>query len=174
MGNVVSWIANDSRMAKFLSEHCGESASANSELEALVELRNDAAHGIPYTLPSITGMRCLCDLVSILCTSLHDFAVKEMLMTRQSAKRAEQISYAKELFMDGRVAVGDFEKVTMAVGAVLYFVTDHACSTVTVESIQVDGVAKNSVEVSACIELGLRLNAAVKKNARIYRLVDPP
>jgi hypothetical protein len=106
--------------------------------------------------------------------SLHDYVVKEMLITREAAGRAEKISYVKKLFKDGRVAVGDFENVTMTVGAVLYFVTDHSCATVTVESIQVNDAATNSVAVTARIELGLGLHAAVRKDARIFGLIEPP
>src|ERR1017187_6409034 len=71
------WMASDNRIARFVAEKCGGSATVASEVQALVELRNDAAHGVPYPIASPTQLTNFCDFVMIVCCSLHDYVTSE-------------------------------------------------------------------------------------------------
>ena len=135
----------------------------------LVDYRNDANHGHPDVIVSLDALHDWLEFVLAFCRALASIILHRMTIAYVEKNEESILGKLTERFSNNVVVVtcdrGEFE-----VGENLCFLRDKDCSVVEILSIQLNGVARQSVKVdSAGTEIGLKISGPVGNNTRVLK-----
>lgn len=169
--NLAGWISSHPDMRKFF-EQDRMHASAENELKALIQYRNDAAHG-GLTLDDVLSVDALCefaDFIIVLCSVMSERVQHVALLDGFASGHATECGQVSEVFKGGTVAVA---KVVgkFAVGDSIYLSSDTRCVERRINSMQVDGVDTAEFHAMEERELGFGLDGRAKIGVKVLRLV---
>jgi hypothetical protein len=148
----------------------GIGQSLERSILELVDFRNDAAHGRPDEILGIEGLRQRVDFVHAFCRSLSDVVTGHIL--REQVKHCPEmvIGEVSETFRDN-VIVAVCERGSLEVGQEIYFLKDGDCRKIKLESLQIDDVNQDLVQIVAGgMEVGIKTSARVRKHAHLVAI----
>lgn len=170
VGGLSGWVANHPEMIQFFSLQDRMHSSAEVELRSLIDYRNDAAHG-GLSVDDVLATDALCEFADFICVLCEVLAERVQLAALESGLltgRTIQCGIVDEIFEGGRIAIATVQG-TFVVGASLYLRSDTRCSRQTVESIQLNGVNHENIEISPSEQLGIRLSGRARVGQGVFQ-----
>jgi hypothetical protein len=166
INNVWEIIANHGSMQKYLTEQCGDGATADSELESIVKSRNEAAHGVPDSIVSAEKVAQYSDYLTILCGVLAEAVQKSYITRLLDLGNAVEVGAVIREFSDCVVGVRA-SRGTIWQGAECFVLREYGCIKGVIQSIEVNGDSCSGLSITNQLDIGLGLNVKAKENARI-------
>ncbi|AFZ08175.1 hypothetical protein Osc7112_3833 [Oscillatoria nigro-viridis PCC 7112] len=166
------WIINHKEVKYFVEEVRGSQNSAEGELKQLVDYRNKAAHGSADEILGIQELLDLADFVEALCKSLADLVTYNIILRQIDRGLVSEIGKITEWFKKPQAGVAKVKEVTLTVGegVFLVLVNDELsyCYSAKIESIQLNDISHNHVEITSEAEVGLKFDRDARIGLTIY------
>ncbi len=149
---------------------------ANKTLEQmildLVTYRNDASHGTPDEILGADTLREWIDFVKAFCEALGAF-VMHRIVREEALSSPEKIYGEVTETFHNNVAIIKCNCGNIAVGDYLFFLRESDCIRARIESIQLNDINHNSVEVNhEGLEVGIKTSVKVPRAARVLKVID--
>lgn len=165
-----SWISNHRSFEEYFESKTRKELIEN-KLKMFVQLRNDASHGEMDSLLSPEQLKSYCGFISSLINVVQEFVFKNVLTHKAENDSAYFIGKVSEVFTNGTFVYKSVETHQISKDSEIVVMNDNYCYVTTVESIQLNGQGLDLFESpEKDIEIGLKCNLPVKKNANIYIL----
>jgi MAE_28990/MAE_18760-like HEPN len=166
------WVTNHKEIKYFVEEVRGSQNTAEGELKQLVDYRNEAAHGSVDEILGTQELLELGDFVEALCKALADLVTYNIILRQIDRGLVREIGKITEWFKKPQAGVAKVKEVTLAIGesVFLVFVNDELsyCYSAKIESIQLNDIAHDRVEITSEIEVGLKFDMNARKGLTIY------
>jgi hypothetical protein len=168
--NAWQWVENHRNIEKFLKEVSGRQNSAKGELDRLVSYRNDSAHGSGNEILGTQDLLSLGDFIDILCQVLADLVTYHVILEKEKTGKARKIGQITEWFKKPQAGVVKLKDIRLSVGTPLFLVNESMsyCQLAKVESIQINDVSYDEVEIATETEVGLKFDTDGKKGLSLY------
>lgn len=169
------WIAGHPEIEEFFSAAERMHSSAEVELRTLIDYRNEAAHG-GLDVDDVLAVDALCefaDFIKVLCRALAERIQLAALQTGLSRDQATEVGTVSETFQGGRVIIAAVAG-KFSIGESIYLISPTQCAHRRIESIQLDDVPHDQVDIADATELGFRLSGRARVGQRIVRLTTAP
>lgn len=164
-----TWIEAHPKMQRFVAEVLGGAETAESQLTLFVTYRNEAAHGTVNNVLLPAGLQTLADYVQILCEVISEKVNHEWLFIEVNKGTAQYVGEVLESFPVPSAIVVSMSEECVAIGDSLICTRDNDCMTTSIEDLQLDGLAVESVSAPVGAEVGMRVSLLPKVNAKLYR-----
>ncbi|WP_181256750.1 MAE_28990/MAE_18760 family HEPN-like nuclease [Merismopedia glauca] len=170
--NSWKWVLNSRKIKHFIEEVSASQNRAEGELKRLIDYRNEAAHG-SVDRDQILGSQellDLCDFIEAFCQALVELVSYQVICKKVYRGEAREIGTIAEWFTTPNAAVVKVKEVTLSVGSSLWLISETSsyCQLARIESIKVNDISKEQVNITSEIEVGLQLNREAKKGLSIY------
>ncbi|MEG4276296.1 MAE_28990/MAE_18760 family HEPN-like nuclease [Microcoleus sp. MON1_C1] len=166
------WIINHKEIKYFVEEVRGSQNTAEGELKQLVDYRNKAAHGSTDEILGTQELLDLADFVEALCKSLANLVTYNIILLQSDRGLVREIGKITEWFPKPQAGVAKVQEVTLTVEerVFLVLVNDELsyCYAAKVESIQLNDISHNHVEITSEEEVGLKFDRDARKGLTIY------
>jgi hypothetical protein len=151
-----------------------QSDDANTTLEEmileLVTYRNDATHGSPDEILGIEELRDRITFVQVFCDALAAFITRCIVCEEVSSKPEIVYGIVTETYSNN-VSVISCEHGRIIVGESFYFLRESDCIHSCIQSLQVNDVDTNSVEIThSGFEVGIKTSERVRLGARVVKI----
>ena len=168
--NCWKWVKKHRKIKYFLEEIRETQKTAEEELKQLVDYRNEAAHGGVDEILGTQELLDLGDFVKALCEALAELVSYQIISRKISIAKAKEIGQITEWFKKPRAAVATVTDITLTVGGSIWLVSETSsyCKLAKIESIQIDDIDKNEVEIASKAEVGLKLDTDAKQGLSLY------
>ena len=166
------WVINHKEIKYFVEEVRGSQNTAEGELKQLVDYRNKAAHGSTDEILGTQELLDLADFVEALCKSLADLVTYNIILRQINRGLVREIGKITEWFKKPQAGVAKVKEVTLTVGegVFLVLVNDELsyCYSAKIESIQLNDISHNHVEITSEAEVGLKFDRDARIGLTIY------
>lgn len=166
------WVINHKEIKYFVEEVRGSQNTAEGELKQLVDYRNKAAHGSTDEILGTQELLDLGDFVEALCKSLADLVTYNIILRQIDRGLVREIGKITEWFKKPQAGVAKVQEVTLTVEerVFLVLVNDELsyCYAAKVESIQLNDISHNHVEITSEAEVGLKFDRDARTGLTIY------
>ncbi|NQE34896.1 MAE_28990/MAE_18760 family HEPN-like nuclease [Microcoleus asticus] len=166
------WVINHKEIKYFVEEVRGSQNTAEGELKQLVDYRNKAAHGSTDEILGTQELLDLGDFVEALCKSLADLVTYNIILLQSDRGLVREIGKITEWFKKPQAGVAKVQEVTLTVEerVFLVLVNDELsyCYSAKVESIQLNDISHNQVEITSEEEVGLKFDRDARIELIIY------
>jgi hypothetical protein len=141
-------------------------------LVELVEMRNDASHGVPDEVLGPETLRTWIEFIRALCVAIADGVTHHVVMCHSTAQPDSILGIVSES-LSNNIAVAKFSRGSVRVGDSFHFLRESNCITAQVLSIQLNGKDFQTVDISASeTEVGMRLTSPVTQGAKVLALLE--
>ncbi|MDY6782191.1 MAG: MAE_28990/MAE_18760 family HEPN-like nuclease [Cyanobacteriota bacterium] len=171
--NAWKWVTNHRKIKHFVEEIRGYQNTVEGELKQLIDYRNEAAHG---TVDEILGTQELLDLgdfVEALCKALAELVTYHVILRQASVGQAKEIGKITEWYKKSQAVVAKVEDIELNVGESLFLVLVNDkvsyCYLAKIESIKINDISKNRVEIDSEAEVGLKFDTDARKGLTLYK-----
>ncbi|MEG4105590.1 MAE_28990/MAE_18760 family HEPN-like nuclease [Microcoleus sp. S13_C5] len=166
------WVINHKEIKYFVEEVRGSQNTAEGELKQLVDYRNKAAHGSTDEILGTQELLDLGDFVEALCKSLADLVTYNIILRQIDRGLVREIGKITEWFKKPQAGVAKVQQVTLTVEerVFLVLVNDELsyCYAAKVESLQLNDISHNHVEITSEAEVGLKFDRDARIGLTIY------
>lgn len=166
------WVINHKEIKYFVEELRGNQNTAEGELKQLVDYRNKAAHGSTDEILGTQELLDLGDFVEALCNSLADLVTYNIILLQSHRGLVREIGKITEWFKKPQAGVAKVKEVTLTVEerVFLVLVNDELsyCYAAKIESIQLNDISHNQVEITSEAEVGLKFDRDARIGLTIY------
>ena len=166
------WVTNHKEIKYFVEEVRGSQNTAEGELKQLVDYRNEAAHGSVDEILGTQELLELGDFVEALCKSLADLVTYNIILRQSDRGLVREIGKITEWFKKPQAGVAKVKKVTLTLGECVFLVlvNDNLsyCYAAKVESIQLNDISHDRLEITSEAEVGLKFDRDARKGLTIY------
>lgn len=168
--NTWKWVMNHRNIKRFLEEVRGSQNTAEGELNQLVSYRNDSAHGSGNEILGTKDLLSLGDFIDVLCQALADLVTYHVILHKTLTNRARNIGKITEWFNKPKAGVAKLKDIRLSVGNPLFLVNESIsyCQLAKVESIQINDVSQDEVEIATETEVGLKFDIDGKEGLSLY------
>ena len=172
ISNAWDWVKKHRTVKQFVEEVLGSQDTAKGELNKLITYRNDAAHGA--IVDDTVGTKELLEFdefVEALCKSLAELVTFKIIERQTLIGKAREIGNIRQWLDNIRVARARVKEINLSVGAKLFLRKESSscCCLATIESIKMDELTKNEVEITDERDVDLKLDIFdAKKGLSIY------
>ncbi|NJL67033.1 MAG: hypothetical protein HC894_10075 [Microcoleus sp. SM1_3_4] len=162
------WVINHKEIKYFVQEIRSRQNSAEAELKQLIDYRNQAAHGSVNEILGIQELLDLADFVEALCKSLADLVTYNIILRQIAIEQVSEIGKITEWFKKPKAGVATVKEVTLSLGesVFLVLVNDELsyCYSAKIESIQLDGISHDRVQITSETEVGLKFDRMLEQD----------
>jgi len=138
----------------------------------LVTYRNDASHGTPDEILGTDTLREWIVLVNTFCETLASVITHRIVKEEASSMPESVYGVVTETFRNNIVII-KCDHGNIRVGESLYFFRDADCTHARINSIQVNDVNQDLVEIKhEGFEIGIQTSKKVPRSARVLKLND--
>jgi MAE_28990/MAE_18760-like HEPN len=166
------WVTNHKEIKYFVEEVRGSQNTAEGELKQLVDYRNEAAHGSVDEILGTQELLELGDFVEALCKSLADLVTYNIILFQTQREVVREIGKITEWFKKPQAGVAKIKEVTLTVGETVFLVLVNDelsyCYSAKIESIELNDISHDMVEISSEAEVGLKFDMNARKGLTIY------
>ncbi|WP_333243854.1 MULTISPECIES: MAE_28990/MAE_18760 family HEPN-like nuclease [unclassified Microcoleus] len=166
------WVSNHKEIKYFVEEVRGRQNTAEGELNQLVDYRNEAAHGSTNQILGTQELLDLGDFVEALCKSLADLVTYKIILLQKALGLVREIGEITEWFKKQQAYVAKVQEVTLTVEerVFLVLVNDKLsyCYSAKIESIKLNDIFHNQVEITSEAEVGLKFDRDARRGLTIY------
>ncbi|MBE9186309.1 hypothetical protein IQ270_16840 [Microcoleus sp. LEGE 07076] len=166
------WVINHKEIKYFVEEVRGSQNTAEGELKQLVDYRNKAAHGSTNQILGTQELLDLGDFVEALCKSLADLVTYNIILRQIDRGLVREIGNITEWLKKPQAGVAKVKEVTLTVGESVFLVLVNKelsyCYSAKIESIQLNDIVHNRVEITSETEVGLKFDRDARIGLTIY------
>ncbi|MCC3516893.1 MAE_28990/MAE_18760 family HEPN-like nuclease [Microcoleus sp. PH2017_18_LLB_O_A] len=166
------WVTNNKEIKYFVKEVSGSQKTAEGELNQLVDYRNQAAHGSTNQILGTQELLDLADFVEALCKSLADLVTYNIILRQIDRGLVREIGNITEWLKKPQAGVAKVKEVTLTVGESVFLVLVNKelsyCYSAKIESIQLNDLSQNRVEIASETEVGLKFDRDARVGLTIY------
>jgi len=166
------WVTNHKEIKYFVEEVRGSQNTAEGELKQLVDYRNEAAHGSVDEILGTQELLELGDFVESLCKSLADLVTYNIILLQTKQEVVREIGKITEWFKKPQAGLAKVQEVTLTVEerVFLVLVNDKLsyCYAAKIESIKLNDISHNHVEITSEAEVGLKFDRDARLGLTIY------
>ncbi|NEO56687.1 MAG: hypothetical protein F6K54_28595 [Okeania sp. SIO3B5] len=164
------WVMNYRKVKHFIEEIRGNQNTAEGELNQLISYRNEAAHGVVYQILGTQELLDLGNFIKALCQALAELVTYQIIQKQTSTDKAKEIGKITRWFDRSKVVRAKINNSKLSVGTSIFLVSETSsyCRLATIESIQLDNIPKESIEITSEAEVGLKFDIDAKKGLKIY------
>ncbi len=166
------WVINHKEIKYFVEEIRSSQNTAEGELKQLVDYRNKAAHGFVNEILGIQELLDLADFVEALCKSLADLVTYNIILLQTKREVVREIGKITEWFKKPQAGVAKVKEVTLTLGECVFLVLVNEqlsyCYSAKIESIQLNALSHDRVEITSETELGLKFDRDARIGLTIY------
>jgi MAE_28990/MAE_18760-like HEPN len=166
------WVTNHKEIKYFVEEVRNSQNTAEGELKQLVDYRNEAAHGSVDEILGIQELLDLGDFVEALCKSLADLVTYNIILLQIDRGLVREIGKITEWFKKPQAGVAKVKDITLTLGECVFLVLVNDelsyCYSAKIESIQLNYLSQNLVEIISETEVGLKFDMNARKGLTIY------
>ncbi|MFO7665521.1 MAG: MAE_28990/MAE_18760 family HEPN-like nuclease [Desulfobacterales bacterium] len=138
----------------------------------LVTYRNDASHGTPDEILGIDTLREWIVFVKAFCESLASF-IAHRIGNEQALSMPETVYGVVTETFRNNIAIIKCDRGIIREGEYLYFLRDADCTRARINSIQVNDVNQDSVEIKhEGFEVGIQTSVKVPRSSRVLKIND--
>ncbi len=168
--NAWTWVINHRNIKRFLEEVLDNQNTAEGELNQLVSYRNDSAHGSVKQFLGTKDLLSFGDFIETLCQALADLVTYHVILHKTSTNRARNIGKITEWFNKPKAGVAKLKDIRLSVGNPLFLVNESIsyCQLAKVESIEINDVFQDEVEIATETEVGLKFDIDGKEGLSLY------
>jgi hypothetical protein len=169
--DVSLWIETHPAVEAFFATGGTLNGTPATEMAALIDYRNDAAHG-SIDVGDILHINVLtefCDFVGAVCAALAERV--QLAGLRSLEPHGHVVAHGKiiQSLKDGAVAIGQISGA-VEVGSTVYLCGQNYCFERTVTSLQIEGKQLENIDLPMPTEVGIMFNGTFKKNGKILTL----
>lgn len=148
--------------------------SANKSLDQmildLVTYRNDASHGTPDEILGADTLREWIAFVKAFCEALAAFVTHRIVLEEESHIPESVYGVVLETFRNNVVVI-KCDRGNLRVGDYLFFLRESDCTHARIDSIQVNDINYNSVEIEhEGFDVGIQTSIKVPRAARVLKV----
>ncbi len=166
-------LEKNSHLLGFKEENDKDESLENLVLD-LVTFRNEAAHGTPDEILGSDTLREWIGFVRTFCVALAE-VITHRIVLAEAANRPESVVGVVTENLRGNIVVATCERGWLTVGDSIYFLRESDCVTAVIESLQLDDVDQNDVQIDRPgTEVGIRTSTKVQKHARLVLFQKEP
>jgi hypothetical protein len=175
IANSWSWIQKSKSIVDYLNsagKDAGNPTAAESELREFVKYRNEAAHG-PVAVDNVLGLSFileLADFIEAICIAISELGAWNVLILKTRRGEAKQVGIITERFSNGAV-VAAMRESEIRLGDRLYVYGDACCYSTAISSIRLQDEPRDTLAVTAEVEVGLMFDRPVLKNRKLYKVI---
>ncbi|MEG4572074.1 MAE_28990/MAE_18760 family HEPN-like nuclease [Microcoleus sp. N3A4] len=166
------WVINHKEIKYFVEEVRGSQNTAEGELKQLVDYRNKAAHGSTDEILGTQELLDLADFVEALCNSLADLVTYNIILLQSDRGLVMEIGKITEWFKKPQAGVAKVKEVTLTVGECVFLVLVNDqlsyCYSAKIESIRLNNLSQDRVEITSEAEVGLKFDRDARIGLTIY------
>nr|WP_293177351.1 MAE_28990/MAE_18760 family HEPN-like nuclease [Microcoleus sp. PH2017_38_RDM_U_B] len=166
------WVTNHKEIKYFVEEVRDSQNTAEGELKQLVDYRNEAAHGSVDEILGTQELLDLSDFVEALCKSLADLVTYNIILRQSDRGLVREIGKLTEWFKKPQAGVAKVKEVTLTVGECVFLVLVNDelsyCYSATIESIQLNDISHDRLEITSEAEVGLKFDLDARIGLTIY------
>lgn len=166
------WVTNHKEIKYFVQEIRSSQNTAEAELKQLVDYRNEAAHGSTDEILGIQELLDLADFVEALCKSLADLVTYNIILRQIATEQVREIGKITEWFKKPQAGVAKVKEVTLTVGECVFLVLVNDelsyCYSATIESIQLNKLSHDRLEITSEAEVGLKFDRDARTGLTVY------
>lgn len=170
--NAWKWVVNHREIKKFVEDVRGGQNTAEGELKQLIDYRNDAAHGSVDEILGTQELLDLGDFVEALCKALAELVTYQVILQQISIGQAREIGKITEWFKKSKAAVAKVKEITFTVGESIFLILfndkSSYCYLGKIESIEINDISKNKVEITSETEVGLKFDTEAREGMSLY------
>ena len=173
VANCWNWIEKHRNTQDFIRDVRGHSNTAESELTALVQYRNEASHSDEVEqFLSAKGLLEVADFVEALCLSLTELLNYKILVHRERRGEVRLIGEITESFRSGAV-VARVEHATLSIGEHIFLESEGRswCCQGAITSIQLNNISENIIEIRDATEVGFLFDTPVRTRLKLWQQV---
>ena len=170
LDDLQGWITHHEAIQALYEDKTAISSLVESELKNFVELRNDAAHGSLSNLPGSETLQRYCVLVGALIEAISAYFYREVILWRNRVGKNKFLGEVTEIFEKPRAFILMLEpKNPVAIKKSVHIVGRWSCAESVIESIQLDGQARDGVAAwGSGLEVGLVCSILPKRKTSLY------
>jgi MAE_28990/MAE_18760-like HEPN len=166
------WVINHKEIKYFVEEVRGSQNTAEGELKQLVDYRNEAAHGSTDEILGIQELLDLADFVESLCKSLVDLVTYNIILRQIDRGSVREIGKITEWFKKPQAGVAKVKDITLTLGEYVFLVLVNDrlsyCYSAKIESIRLNDLSHDRVEINSEAEVGLKFDLDARIGLTIY------
>jgi hypothetical protein len=163
------WITRSRHVVEFITEVRGGQNTADAELQAFINYRNEAAHGVADDFLGVIPLTQYVDFILSLCRAMQEFFVSNWVQRQLASGRVVRLGSVTERFRNN-IVVCRLANCRIRLGTRLFVHNDNSCYAVTIKSLRVNDVVFEDVTVESETEVGMGLDQRVPLSADI--LID--
>jgi hypothetical protein len=163
------WVSSHPQMQEFVTQFLGDEETVESQLKNFIDYRNEAAHGYPESVLGNETLEGISDFVQKLCEILAECMLCNATKHSLNAGLATAVGTIQEHYRNN-IVVARMQESQMAIGNQLVVLGQHGCVLARIESLQVNDVPVDNIVAAAGLELGIRFDRAIPRNADLVRL----
>lgn len=159
-----NWVNKHRDVKRFVEEIKEGENTAEGELNQLIYYRNEAAHGLAYTILNTQELLDLTYFIESLCQGLAELVSYRIIEIKISTGKARNIGRITEWFKKPRAAVAIINNISLSVGDSLFLVGEESsyCRLATIESMRINDRPQQQLTITATTELGLKFDIEAK------------
>lgn len=170
-----NWVSKHRSVKKFVEEPLGSQSLAATRLDDLIIYRNEAAHRVVINeLLGVDELLEFCDFIESLCQALVELVTYRIILQQGSTGQVREIGQVTRWFEQPKAARAKVRDITLSVGQRIFLASETKayCQLAIIESIQIDDVSQDTVEIITETEVGLKFNTDARKGLSLYVEVD--
>jgi len=168
------FINKHAAVLKFIKEERADNSSAQKELEAFIDYRNEAAHKGVVNLLGIDEIGRIGGFIIALATALADLVERAVLHRRMELGHYASVMPINEVHHSGFVVIGTpGTGIRISAGDEVLVFNQNGTYRANVETLQINGDGFESVICDGVTELGIRLSTPASWGAELRRLQIP-
>ena len=174
ISNAWKWVINHKKIINFIEEIRGDKNNGETELNELISYRNEAAHGVVDEILLTQELLDLGDFTKCLCQALAELVTYQIIQKQISIGKAQEIGEVTEWFKKSKAAVAKINNSNLSIGTNVFLVRERSsyCQLARIESIKVNDISQESIEITNETEVGLKFHIDAKKGLKIYIKVE--
>lgn len=166
--NAFAYVTKASPVQSFLNERFGDTETAESLLNDLVKIRNEAAHGSTSELASAAKLLNYADFVVVVVDALSNLLLSRSLQLGVNCGRFVEIGKIIHVFSKGIVGLKALTSGKVTVGDSL-FCSAREPSSVKVASLRIKDAEHDEIEFSPEMEFGIGLDKKLVLQSSLIR-----
>ncbi|NEQ75818.1 MAG: hypothetical protein F6K23_23930 [Okeania sp. SIO2C9] len=182
IGNTWKWVIKHRKVIHIIEEIRGNKNIAEKELKNAVEgelnqlisYRNEAAHGVVDEILGTQELLDLGDFIKALCQALAELVTYQIIQKQTSTGKAKEIGEITEWFKKPKAAVARINNSSLSIETNVFLVSETSsyCRLAKIESIQINDISHENIEITSEAEVGLKFDIDAKKGLKIYIIVE--
>ena len=169
--NAWRWVTHHRSVKQLVENPLGSEESAETRLNSLIDDRNAAAHRtVVDRILGIEELLELCDFIENLCQALAELVTYKIILKQELIEQVRKIGEITEWLNKSKVVIAKVRDITLSVGDGIFLASETKahCQLVIIESIQIDDVSKETVEITSETEVGLKFNTDAREGLSLY------